>query len=183
MTSPQKTALKQLLSYNVPFDSAKLAILADVAPHRAKSFCTERLREQVLAETESGEYVRGPGAAEYIGRTDKTNPGGHSIKYQTQKSVRDDLAGKQWHQKTRAMGCIQQSPTVMKVLDQYSEDDMLTVNQVMVLLSVCRKTVYNWIHEGKITAYKPSMRSYRIKVIDLREMIKNGRVQTKEPQS
>lgn len=59
----------------------------------------------------------------------------------------------------------------VKELDEY-----VNVSKAAKMLGVSRSTFYRWAREGKITVYKPSDRTSRVKVSDIEKLIEQEKL-------
>jgi len=54
------------------------------------------------------------------------------------------------------------------------KEEYYTIEEVAKMLKVVYLTVYRWIQDGKLTAYKAG-KQYRVKKIDLENFMKRGK--------
>ena len=184
------TILRDTISRNTrlacSWTPAEVAAIADVTVIAAIRFCSSLARAGVLIESEPGRYVAGPKADEWRCVKTATREGGNSAKYLQAKKVRDELATRDWEVRTgkrrEEVDLTISREDKLRQSGQEADIEMkkgtLTVAEYAQFMGWSTKTVIRRIRSGAIPTLNHGVRSYRIPITHLAEVV-NVAAQTK----
>lgn len=173
-----RACVAYLVRLRIPFAAADLATLAAVPLPRAKAYLTTLVQEPVAAlrAHDPDSFVPGTYARRWLALEPKTRPGGNSSEYRRQREVRSALEHRAWLAAKAGTLVVLTSepagspenqgeqqgnvPTVPAT--QPAADVPLTVKQAAEQLQVLPETVREWIHSGRIRAWRVGPQQIRV---------------------